>query len=77
MVMNLLNITDYSEFQISDIFNLTDSLKVNKNLNILAGKTEEVEKLTRFFFGDELSDRVVKESLIQLPECAGIWWLTI
>jgi ubiquinone/menaquinone biosynthesis C-methylase UbiE len=38
---------------------------------------DEAEQLTRFFFGDTLSDRVVKESLIQLPECAGIWWLTI
>jgi ubiquinone/menaquinone biosynthesis C-methylase UbiE len=38
---------------------------------------EEAEKLTRFFFGDELSDRVVDESLIALPECAGIWWLTL
>jgi ubiquinone/menaquinone biosynthesis C-methylase UbiE len=38
---------------------------------------DEAEKLTRFFFGDELSDRVVKEKSIQLPECAGIWWLTV
>lgn len=37
----------------------------------------EAENLTRFFFGDELSDRVVKERLIQLPECAGLWWLTV
>jgi ubiquinone/menaquinone biosynthesis C-methylase UbiE len=38
---------------------------------------EEAERLTRFFFGDELSNRVVKEKRIELPECAGIWWLTI
>lgn len=36
---------------------------------------EEAEKLTRFFFGDELADRVVKEELKILPECTGIWWL--
>jgi ubiquinone/menaquinone biosynthesis C-methylase UbiE len=41
------------------------------------GSLDEAEKLTRFFFGDELSDRVVKEKRIELPECAGIWWLTV
>ncbi|SEM71053.1 class I SAM-dependent methyltransferase [Lihuaxuella thermophila] len=34
----------------------------------------EAENLTRFFFGDELANRVVKEGLVQLPECAGVWW---
>ena len=37
----------------------------------------EAEDLTRFFFGDELADRVAREGLVTLPECAGIWWLTI
>ena len=37
----------------------------------------EAEELTRFFFGDELADRVAREGLIILPECTGIWWLTI
>jgi ubiquinone/menaquinone biosynthesis C-methylase UbiE len=37
---------------------------------------QEAENLTRFFFGDELADKVVKENHVTLPECAGIWWLT-
>lgn len=37
----------------------------------------EAEELTRFFFGDELADKVVREGLVILPECTGIWWLTI
>ncbi len=34
----------------------------------------EAEQLTRFFFGDVLADRVVREGLLILPECTGIWW---
>lgn len=34
---------------------------------------EEAEQLTRFFFGDDLAERVVKKKLIILPECTGIW----
>lgn len=34
----------------------------------------EAEQLTRFFFGDSLADRVVREGLLTLPECTGIWW---
>lgn len=37
----------------------------------------EAEELSRFFFGDELGDRVVSEQLTILPECTGIWSLTI
>ncbi len=37
----------------------------------------EAEELTRFFFGDELGDRVVSEQLTILPECTGIWTVTI
>ncbi|RED58123.1 class I SAM-dependent methyltransferase [Cohnella lupini] len=37
----------------------------------------QAERLTRFFFGDELADRVVEQNLVRLPECAGIWWLHI
>ena len=29
---------------------------------------------TRFFFGDELADRILAESMTILPECTGIWW---
>lgn len=35
---------------------------------------EQAEELTRFFFGSELSDRVKRERLSELPECAGVWW---
>ncbi|MGF9910543.1 class I SAM-dependent methyltransferase [Brevibacillus porteri] len=38
---------------------------------------EEAEQLSRFFFGDELGDRVAREKLVTLPECAGVWWLTV
>ncbi|MED1785796.1 class I SAM-dependent methyltransferase [Brevibacillus fortis] len=38
---------------------------------------EEAERQARFFFGDELSDRVAREKLVTLPECAGVWWLTV
>jgi ubiquinone/menaquinone biosynthesis C-methylase UbiE len=34
----------------------------------------EAEDLTRFFFGDELANRVVEQGLVQLPEWAGVWW---
>jgi len=33
----------------------------------------EAERLTRFFFGDALADRVASESANELPECTGIW----
>lgn len=36
----------------------------------------EADELTRFFFGDELADRIVREQLTILPECTGIWWRT-
>ncbi|KRE96888.1 methyltransferase type 11 [Paenibacillus sp. Soil766] len=38
---------------------------------------EEADMLTRFFFGDGIADKVVNEQLIVLPECAGIWWLSV
>ena len=36
----------------------------------------QAERLSRFFFGDELADKVVRDSLVRLPECAGIWWFS-
>lgn len=36
----------------------------------------EAEQLSRFFFGEELGNRVAREKLVTLPECAGVWWLT-
>lgn len=35
---------------------------------------EEAEYLSRFFFGDELGDKVKKNNWIILPECTGVWW---
>ena len=34
----------------------------------------EAEDLTRFFFDDDLADRVATEELVVLPECTGIWY---
>ena len=33
----------------------------------------EGQALLRFFFGDELADRIVVEQLTILPECTGVW----
>lgn len=38
---------------------------------------EEAEELSRFFFGDELGDKVLKNNWIILPECTGVWWKRI
>ena len=35
---------------------------------------EEAQRLSRFFFGDELGDRVAESGSNILPECTGIWW---
>jgi ubiquinone/menaquinone biosynthesis C-methylase UbiE len=35
---------------------------------------DEAERLTRFFFGDDLANRVRDEHLVILPECTGVWW---
>ncbi len=34
----------------------------------------EAIRLSGFFFGDELAQRVEQEELTILPECTGIWW---
>jgi ubiquinone/menaquinone biosynthesis C-methylase UbiE len=38
---------------------------------------EEAEELSRFFFGDELGDRVKANQWVILPECTGVWWKKI
>jgi ubiquinone/menaquinone biosynthesis C-methylase UbiE len=38
---------------------------------------EEAEELSRFFFGDELGDKVLANNWIVLPECTGMWWKKI
>ena len=35
---------------------------------------DEAEYLSRFFFGDELGDKVRKNNWQVLPECTGVWW---
>ena len=37
----------------------------------------EAEQLSRFFFGDEMGDNVVKNNWVVLPECTGVWWMNI
>lgn len=37
----------------------------------------EAEMAMRFFFGDELGNRVAEEEMIIVPECTGLWWLTL
>ena len=38
---------------------------------------EEAEELSRFFFGDELGEKVTQNNWVILPECTGVWWLRI
>jgi ubiquinone/menaquinone biosynthesis C-methylase UbiE len=38
---------------------------------------DEAEELSRFFFGDELGDKVRQNEWIVLPECTGVWWMKI
>jgi ubiquinone/menaquinone biosynthesis C-methylase UbiE len=37
----------------------------------------EAKESTRFFFGDEFADRIERGNRVILPECTGIWWLTV
>ena len=38
---------------------------------------EEAIELSRFFFGDELSEKVEQNRWVILPECTGVWWRKI
>jgi len=38
---------------------------------------DEAEELSRFFFGDELGDKVKENGWVILPECTGVWWLQV
>lgn len=38
---------------------------------------DEAEELSRFFFGDELGDKVKANGWTILPECTGVWWKKI
>ncbi len=35
---------------------------------------DEAEFLSRFFFGDELGNKVKENKWVILPECTGVWW---
>jgi len=35
---------------------------------------DEAEELSRFFFGDDLGDKVRQNKWVILPECTGVWW---
>jgi len=37
----------------------------------------EAETLARLFFGDALADRMAEEKSLILPECTGVWWVTV
>lgn len=37
----------------------------------------EAEELSRFFFGNELGDKVKANDWVILPECTGVWWKKI
>jgi ubiquinone/menaquinone biosynthesis C-methylase UbiE len=37
----------------------------------------EAEKLSSFFFGEELTQKVRENQWVILPECTGVWWLEI
>jgi hypothetical protein len=37
----------------------------------------EAGELSRFFFGDELGNKVVQNNWVILPECTGVWWLKV
>ena len=38
---------------------------------------EAAEELSRFFFGDELAEKVRRNNWVILPECTGVWWLKV
>ena len=41
------------------------------------GSVAEAIELTRFFFGDNLAQKVEREQSCMLPECTGVWWKSI
>jgi ubiquinone/menaquinone biosynthesis C-methylase UbiE len=38
---------------------------------------DEAVELARFFFGDELGQKVERNHWVILPECTGVWWRKI
>ena len=37
----------------------------------------EAKETMRFFFGDAFAERIGRENWVILPECTGIWWLSV
>ena len=38
---------------------------------------DEAEDLSRFFFGDELAEKIRQNDWKVLPECTGVWWMRL
>ncbi len=38
---------------------------------------EEASRVAGFFFGDEMKQRIAREQMTILPECTGVWWLSV
>ena len=38
---------------------------------------DEAEDLARFFFGDELAEKIRQNDWKVLPECTGVWWMRL
>ncbi len=38
---------------------------------------EQAAGTAGFFFGEEMQARILREGLVILPECTGVWWLKI
>jgi ubiquinone/menaquinone biosynthesis C-methylase UbiE len=36
---------------------------------------QHADKLSRFFFGDELADKIIEKGWSRVPECTGMWWV--
>ena len=38
---------------------------------------DDAEELSRFFFGDELAEKIRQNDWKVLPECTGVWWMRL
>ena len=38
---------------------------------------QQAAEIAGFFFGDEMKSRILREKLVILPECTGVWWKKI
>ncbi|GAB6152913.1 hypothetical protein JCM17380_16630 [Desulfosporosinus burensis] len=61
-------------------FNLLETLGFSKKVirtDYQFQSLEEAEELTKFFWGNELANEVHEAGLTVVPECTGVWWLTV